>query len=82
MVMSMNTPEMTWRLPERRNRLMVEAQQMESQTRSTNIEVRIASPENTVAARQAGDRMEEKAVREPRHVSRPSPLRRISLPLF
>lgn len=79
MVMSINTPEMIWRHPETLNRPMVEATQMLSQASSVSTEVRTARPEKTVAARQAGDRIEEKAEREPRHASTPSRLRRSPL---
>ena len=78
MVMSMNTPEMIWRQPETLNRPRVEATQMLSQASSVSTEVRTARPENTVAARQAGDRIEENAESEPRHASTPSRLRRSS----
>ena len=78
MVMSMNTPEMIWRQPETLNRPRVEATQMLSQASSVSTEVRTARPENTVAALQAGDRIDEKAESEPRHVSTPSRLRRSS----
>ena len=73
----MNTPEMTWRTPEILNMPRVEERHTLSQTRSVSTEVMRASPENTVAARQAGERMEEKAEREPRHVSTPSRLQRL-----
>ena len=74
----MNTPEMIWRLPDTLNRPRVEARQMVSHASSVRTEVRTARPENTVAALQAGDRIEEKAESDPRHVSRPSRLRRSS----
>merc|ERR1719495_2731019 len=69
---NMKTPPKSCITPLNLNRPRVEMQQMVIQTRIANSVTTTASPVKTVPARKAGDRILEKVLKSPRHVSTPS----------
>ena len=72
MTINMKSPERIWRSPLNLNRPAVEAKQMASQTTMAQTVTTTERPANTVAALKAGEMMEEKSGRAPRHTSSPS----------
>ena len=72
MTINMNIPEMIWRTPLNLKRPAVEVKQMASQMTMAQTVTTTESPAKTVAALKAGEMMEEKSGRAPRHTSNPS----------